>query len=157
MMMRMVGVEVRGRTAGTAFGAFWWRSEVGFGEAGVEAEGVAVPEIDGSVRERGAGAGVEDGDAELERDAGFVFGDVGAEELVGDVEGADFLLGVEGARDRGGEGEGGSGEAEGGGGGDGGGEETAAGEMGRFDGVWPRVFVTCCIGLDVDFGLGTTE
>jgi hypothetical protein len=56
-----------------------------------------VPEVDGGVGDGGAGSGVQDGDAELERDAGFVLGDVGAEELVGDVEGADLLLGDEGA------------------------------------------------------------
>jgi hypothetical protein len=97
MMMRMVGVEFRWRASGSAFGiawATWGRSKAGFGEAGVKAEGVAVPEIDGRVGDGGAGAGVEDGDAELEGKAGSVLGDVGAEELVGDVEGADLLLGI---------------------------------------------------------------
>jgi hypothetical protein len=96
-MMRMVGVEVRRRTAWAAYrttGASRGRAEAGFGEAGVEAKGVAVPEIDGGVGERGTGVGVEDGDAEVEGNAGLVFGDVGAKELVCDVEGADFLLWV---------------------------------------------------------------
>jgi hypothetical protein len=65
------------------------------GEAGVETEGVAVPDVDGGVGERLAGSRVEHGDAEGERDAGFLLGDVGAKEFVGDVVGADFLLGEE--------------------------------------------------------------
>jgi hypothetical protein len=91
----MVGVEV----GGWATSAFWsaGAAEFEFGVAGVEAEGVAVPEVDGGVGNGGAATGVEDGDAEPEGDAELVFGDVGAEELVGDVEGANLLLGDEGA------------------------------------------------------------
>jgi hypothetical protein len=76
----------------------------------------------------GAGAGVQDGDAELERDAGLVLGDAGDEELVGDVERAYLPLGDEGAGGAGGgECEGVLGQAQGGG--EGVGEEAAAGEL----------------------------
>ena len=81
----------------------WWRSTrrsswthwVLGGVAGVEADGVAVPDIDGSVAEGFAGAGVEDCDAEFEGDALPVFNDVRAEQFVGDVVGTDLLLGCE--------------------------------------------------------------
>jgi hypothetical protein len=56
-----------------------------------------VPEVDGGVGNGGASTGVEEGDAEPEGDAELVFGDARTEELVGDVEGADLLLGDEGA------------------------------------------------------------
>ncbi len=54
-----------------------------------------MPDIDGDVGERLAGSRVEDGDSQFEWDALPVFDDVGAEELVGDVVGADLLLGCE--------------------------------------------------------------
>ena len=54
-----------------------------------------MPDIDGDVGERLAGSRVEDRDSQLEGDAGSVFDDVGTEELVGDVVGADLLLGCE--------------------------------------------------------------
>jgi hypothetical protein len=93
MMRWMVGVKVWRR----AFGTAGWGAEPGFGETGVEAEGIAMPEVDGSVRDWGAGASVEEGDAEMKRNAGLVLGDVGANEFVSDVEGAYLLLGTEGA------------------------------------------------------------
>jgi hypothetical protein len=63
-----------------------------------------VPKVDCGVGERLAGARVKDGEVDVERDSGLVFGDVGANELVGDVEGADLLLGCESAGWRLGEG-----------------------------------------------------
>jgi len=65
------------------------------GVAGVKTEGVAVPDVDGGVGERLAGARVEDCDAKFEGDALPVFDDVRAKEFVGDVVGADLLLGRE--------------------------------------------------------------
>ncbi len=126
--MVVAGVEVGWRAARTS------GSAVGVGVAGVEAEGVAVPEVDGGVGERRAGAGVEEGDVEVKGDAGFVFGDGRAEELIGDVEGSGLLLGDEGAGERVGEREGSAGEVEGGGGGEAGSEKTAAGEGSVVDG-----------------------
>jgi hypothetical protein len=127
MVIGMIGVEV------------WWRSaKAGFGVAGVDAEGVAVPEVDGGVGDGGAGADVEDGDMELEGDAGLVLCDAGAEKLVSDVEGADLLLGDE-CGGGGSEGEGVAGEVQGGCGGEGGGDESAAGES-VFNGR-PRAFL----------------
>jgi len=150
----MAGVEGRGWTVGSSSGAPG-AAEADFGVAGVEAEGVAVPEVDGGVGDRGAGADVEDGDAELEGKAGLVLGDVGAEELVGDVEGADLLLGDEGAGGGVVQGEGGVGAVEGSGGGEGVGEESAAGEGRVLDGVGLVLSeVLCGIGIDAGFGVG---
>lgn len=91
----MVGVEGGRWSTGTIFRTMWAsgrRAEVRFRVAGVDAEGVAVPEIDGGVGDGSAGAHVEDSEAEMERNAGEVLGDVGAEQFVGDVERADLLL-----------------------------------------------------------------
>jgi len=93
-----------------------------------------VPEVDGGVGDGGAGADVLDGDAEVEGDAGFVLGYVGAEELVGDIERAYLLLGDEGAgRGVGFEREGVTGQVQSGGGRNGVGDEAAAGEDSVFD------------------------
>jgi len=52
----------------------------------------------GRVGDGRAGADILDGDAESERNPWFVFGDGGADEFVGDVEGTDLLLRDQGAR-----------------------------------------------------------
>jgi len=70
-----------GRAVGTACG-----------EAGVDARGIAMPDIKCGVGQRSAGAGIDHGDAELQRHARFSFGDIGAELLIVDVVWAFFLL-----------------------------------------------------------------
>jgi hypothetical protein len=73
------------------------------GEAGVGAHGVAVPDIDGGVFERGAGFGIHYRDAQAEGQAGAVLGQVCAEFGCVDVVGAFVAFHREGAAGRGGE------------------------------------------------------
>jgi hypothetical protein len=50
-----------------------------FREAGVETEGITVPDIDGRIREGFARARVEYDEAKIEGDAGLPFDDAGAQ------------------------------------------------------------------------------
>jgi hypothetical protein len=82
------------------------RARIAGDRAGVDAERVAVPDVDGGTSDRLAGGGVDDGEPEQGRRAGLALGDVAAEALAGDVEGAFGQLGGEDA----GDGPGGDGE-----------------------------------------------
>ena len=88
-----------------------------------------MPQVDGGIGYRLAGGFVDDDQAEPQRDAGFVFGDIGPDELARDVERANLLLGGEGAGFTGYEAEGAWSDVQGGGSSEGLREKTAAREL----------------------------